>query len=529
MLRELSVQNLALIEDVRVELQPGYCVWTGETGAGKSLLLGALGLLLGERGSADLLRAGADELRVSGRFELETPELRAEIEAILPAPLGENEIILARRLTRAGRSHAYVNDQPAAVGTLKQIGELLVDVHGQRESQSLLQPAYQLQLLDAFGGLETPRQAYLQQAEKVRDLRRRFADLSAAREQRQRELALLHSEREELDQAALEPGEIAEKTRERERLAHAQSLQTFAEQAAGQLYDEDGSVVERIGRLQREAQSWAALDPGLEEVVRRLEETQTGVQEATRVLRKLAQHGEADPARLEAVEQRLTLLKRLETKYRRSVDDLIVYRIDLDARESRLQKDETDLGAIQEELAAEYAKLRTAAAELSKQRKKIAKRLAAETQKQLADLGMTGARLEAVLEPIPLGDDPAASEVPAWGAERLELTLAANPGEAALPLRKVASGGELSRSMLALKTVLAGHDRIGTLVFDEIDANVGGRLGDVIGRKLAALGRTHQVVCITHLPQAASYARWHWTIRKTRRGGRTVTQIQPLP
>jgi DNA repair protein RecN (Recombination protein N) len=529
MLRELSVQNLALIEDVRVELQPGYCVWTGETGAGKSLLLGALGLLLGERGSADLLRAGADELRVSGRFELETPELRAEIEAILPAPLGENEIILARRLTRAGRSHAYVNDQPAAVGTLKQIGELLVDVHGQRESQSLLQPAYQLQLLDAFGGLETPRQAYLQQAEKVRDLRRRFADLSAAREQRQRELALLHSEREELDQAALEPGEIAEKTRERERLAHAQSLQTFAEQAAGQLYDEDGSVVERIGRLQREAQSWAALDPGLEEVVRRLEETQTGVQEATRVLRKLAQHWEADPARLEAVEQRLTLLKRLETKYRRSVDDLIVYRIDLDARESRLQKDETDLGAIQEELAAEYAKLRTAAAELSKQRKKIAKRLAAETQKQLADLGMTGARLEAVLEPIPLGDDPAASEVPAWGAERLELTLAANPGEAALPLRKVASGGELSRSMLALKTVLAGHDRIGTLVFDEIDANVGGRLGDVIGRKLAALGRTHQVVCITHLPQAASYARWHWTIRKTRRGGRTVTQIQPLP
>jgi len=528
MLRELSVQNLALIEDVRVELQAGFCAWTGETGAGKSLLLGALGLLLGERGSAELLRTGADELRVTGRFDLETPELRREVETALNVPLEENEVILTRRLTRAGRSHAYVNDQPAAVSTLRQVGGLLVDVHGQRENESLLRPAYQLQLLDAFGGLEEPRRAYLQQAEKVRELRRRFAALSAARQQRQRELALIRFEREELDQAALEPGELAEKARERERLAHAQNLQTFAEQAAAQLYDDEGSVVERLGRLHREAQTWAALDPGLEEVVRRLEETQSEVQDVTRTLRKLAQHWEADPEKLEEVEQRLQFLKRLETKYRRGVDDLIVYRVGLDEQETRLQKDEDDLGGIQTELAAEYTKLRTAAAELSKQRKKAAKRLATATQKELADLGMAEARLDAVLEPLPLGDDPTAAEVHAWGAEQLELTLAANPGEPAWPLRKVASGGELSRTMLAIKTVLAGHDRIGTLVFDEIDANVGGRLGDVLGQKLAALGRTHQVVCVTHLPQVASYARWHWTIRKTRRGGRTLTQIQTL-
>ena len=263
-------------------------------------------------------------------------------------------------------------------------------------------------------------------------------------------------------------------------------------------------------------------------MVRRLEETQSEVQDVTRTLRKLAQHWEADPEKLEEVEQRLQFLKRLETKYRRGVDDLIVYRVGLDEQETRLQKDEDDLGGIQTELAAEYAKLKSAAAELSKQRKKAAKRLASATQKELADLGMAEARLEAVLEPLPLGDDPTASEIHAWGAEQLELTLAANPGEPAWPLRKVASGGELSRTMLAIKTVLAGHDRIGTLVFDEIDANVGGRLGDVIGQKLAALGRTHQVVCVTHLPQVASYARWHWTIRKTRRGGRTLTQIQEL-
>ncbi len=528
MLRELSVQNLALIEDVRVELQPGFCVWTGETGAGKSLLLGALGLLLGERGSADLLRTGADELRVTGRFELESPELRREVEAVLNAPLEENEIILTRRLTRAGRSHAYVNDQPAAVSTLKQVGELLVDVHGQRESESLLHPAYQMQLLDAFGGLEAPRKAYLKQAEKVRDLRRRFMALSSARQQRQRELALVRFEREELDEAALEPGEIAEKTRERERLANAQNLQTFAEQAASQLYDDDGSVVERLGRLLREAQTWAALDPGLEEVVRRLEETQSEVEETTRALRKLAQHWEANPERLEEVEQRLQFLRRMETKYKRSVDDLVVYRVGLDEQEIRLQKDEDDLSGMETELAGEFTKLKATAGDLSKQRRKVAKRLASETQKQLADLGMAEARLDALLEPLPLGEDPATAEIHAWGADQLELTLAANPGEPARPLRKVASGGELSRTMLALKTVLSGHDRPGTLVFDEIDANVGGRLGDILGQKLAALGRTHQVVCVTHLPQVASYARWHWTIRKARRGNRTLTQIQTL-
>jgi DNA repair protein RecN (Recombination protein N) len=528
MLRELAVQNLALIEDVRVELRPGFCAWTGETGAGKSLLLGALGLLLGDRGSADLLRAGADELRVTGRFELETPELKADVEKVLDYALEDGEVILARRLSRNGRSHAYVNDQPVAVATLKQLGGLLVDIHGQRESESLLEPAYQLRLLDAYGRLDAPRQAYLGLADEVRALRRRLAKLSAEREQRLRELSLLRFEREELDAARPEPGEVAELTRERERLANAQNLQAFAAQGYGRLYEEDGSVVEQLGRLQREAHGWEALDPGLAEVVRRLDGLQSEVQDVAQTLNRLGQHWEADPERLAEVEQRLQLLKRLEAKYRRPLDELIVYRVGLDEQEAKLQRDEDDLGGVQSELSAAYGKLKVAAAELSRQRAKVAKKLAAEVQKQLADLGMSGARLTAALEPLPLGDDPAAGEVPSWGADALELTLAANPGEPARPLRKVASGGELSRTMLALKTVLAGHDRLGTLVFDEIDANVGGRLGDVLGQKLAALGQTHQVVCVTHLPQVASYARSHWTIRKSRRGNRTVTQIAPL-
>src|SRR5215469_13110728 len=375
MLRELSVQNLAIIEDVRVELRPGFCAWTGETGAGKSLLLGALGLLLGERGSTDLLRAGAEELRVTGRFELDSPEMRHEVEDILGGPLDDDEIILARRLNSNGRSHAYANDRPVVLATLKQIGNLLVDIHGQRETESLLHPAYQLQLLDAYGHLDVPRRKYLTLAERVRELRRQQHTLSAERQQRQRELALLRFERDELDEANLEPGEIAELTRERERLAHAQNLQTFATMASGELYDEEGSLVERLGKLQREAHSWAALDPSLEEVVRRLEEVHAEVQDLAGVLRRLGQRWEADPERLDEVERRLQFLRRLESKYRRSVDDLIVYRVGLDEQETRLQQQEDDLERIDAELAEVYRQLREAAAELSKQRRRVADRL----------------------------------------------------------------------------------------------------------------------------------------------------------
>jgi DNA repair protein RecN (Recombination protein N) len=527
MLRELQVQNLALIEDVRVELQPGFCAWTGETGAGKSLLLGALGLLLGDRGSAELLRAGAEELRVTGRFELTDKETRSQIERILDTTLENDEVILGRRLTRAGRSHAYVNDQPIAINTLKQIGGLLVDIHGQRESESLLQPAYQLQLLDAYGQLEKSRQTYLDLAARLRQSRRRYNDLLAEQQQRQRELSLLRFERDELDEAHLEPGEMAELARERDRLANTQELQAFAESGYGTLYEEDGSVVERLGKLKREAESWADVDPDLADVVNRLDTLHSDVQDVAQTLRRLGHRWEPDPERLAEVETRLMFLRKLETKYRKSIDELIVYRVGLDEQEARLQSAEDDLSQLETELGQLFKQLKEAAAELSKQRAKVAKKLAAETQKQLADLGMRDARLGTELTPIPLGEGPL-DEIPAWGIDQLEITLAANPGEPARPLRKVASGGELSRTMLALKTVLAGHDQMDTLVFDEIDANVGGRLGDVLGQKLAALGQMHQVICVTHLPQVASYARHHWTIRKSKRGGRTITQIAVL-
>jgi len=526
MLRELFVQNLALIEDVRVELRPGFCAWTGQTGAGKTLLLEALGLLLGERGSAELLRAGAEELRITGRFELTRPELRDEVRRLLDAPLADDELILTRRLTRAGRSYAYVNDQPVAVGTLRQLGAVLVDIHGQRESQSLLLPAYQLQVLDAYGHLDGQRRQYAALAEQVRDLRRRHATLTAERQQRQRELALVRFEREELDNAALKSGELAQLTQERERLAHAQSLMEFAAAGYARLHDDEGSVVEQLGKLQREAHGWVAHDPALAEVADRLEGLAAEVEDVAQTLRAMQERWEADPARLDEVEKRIQSLRRLEKKYDRPADDLPAYRATLDEREEQLQAQEDDLAGLSDELAATYSRLKEAAAELSAARQRVARRLVAAVQKELTELGMAEARLDAVLEPIPLGDDALTAEVPAWGAEALELTLAANKGEPARPLRKVASGGELARAMLALRLVLT--EAPPTMVFDEVDAGVGGEAAQAVGRALAEVARRHQVLVVTHLAQVAACARQQLGVRKEVTGDRTVAQATVL-
>ncbi|HEV3436194.1 MAG TPA: DNA repair protein RecN [Gemmata sp.] len=529
MLRELAVQNLALIEDVRVELHPGFCAWTGETGAGKSLLLGALGLLLGERGNADLIRTGADELRVTGRFDLTRLEQRAVAAEILQTPVEEDDLILTRRLSRSGRSSALVNEVPVAVNTLKRIGEMLVDVHGQRESYSLLQPAYQLELLDAFGRLTDLRKKYEVCANSVRDLRHTHKELSEARQARHRDLSLIRFEREELDNAKIQPGELTALAKERETLVHAQSLAQFTGTVAARLADDEGAVDEVLGRLLKDANRWAALDPKLQEVSQRLEALRPEVQDLAETCRDLSERFEADPDRLDEVEKRIALLKKLQARYGKTPDELIAYRATLDVKETKLQRQEDDLTGIDEDLRSAYATMKEVAFALSKSRGKVAKRLAGDAQKHLIDLGMPKAKLDAAIELIALPDDPMAGEIPTSGIDQLELMLTANPGEPARPLRKVASGGEMSRTMLAIKTVLAAHDPVRTLVvFDEIDANVGGRLGDVLGQKLSVLGRSHQVLCVTHLPQVASYAAHQWAIRKTATTKRTATTISPL-
>ena len=296
---------------------------------------------------------------------------------------------------------------------------------------------------------------------------------------------------------------------------------------AGRLYDEDGSMVEQLGRLQKEAHQWAPIDPELAEVARRLDALVPEVRDIAETCRDLSERFEADPSRLAEAEKRLQTLKRLEAKYRQSIEKLIDHREQLDGREQELSREENDLGGIDGELRTAHAAMVASAEMLRKARHKIGKKRVAETQKHLINLGMASARLDCGFESIDLGD-AITGEAPVGGADRLEFLLAANPGEPFRPLRKVASGGEMSRTMLALKTVLAQHDPVGTLVFDEIDANVGGRLGDIVGEKLALLGKTHQVICVTHLPQVACFAVHQWTIRKSTKAKRTTTVISRL-
>ncbi len=318
MLRELSVQNMAVIEDVRVELHEGFCAWTGETGAGKTLLLAALGLLLGERGSADLIRAGADELRIAGRFELAKPGLRPAAETILQGPVEDEQLILLRRLHRAGRSSAYVNDQPVTVATLRQLGELLVDIHGQRESQFLLQPAYQLRALDALGDLDAHADAYRKHASRVRELRRRLATLDADRQKRLRELALVRFERDELDQANLRPGEVAALARERERLAHAQALQDFRRRRVRSAVRRGRLAVRGDRQIAARRGSLVALDPALGEIAQRLGGIASEAQDICRDAAPLADRLQADPARRDEVETRLQLLATVGDEIRQT-------------------------------------------------------------------------------------------------------------------------------------------------------------------------------------------------------------------
>lgn len=529
MLRELIVQNLAIIEDLRVELEPGYCAWTGETGAGKTLLLQALGLLLGERGASDLIRAGAEELRVTGRFELAGPPLRPAIESVLQMSLDDGELLVVRRLTRQGRSYVYANDQPVTLATLKTLAGILVDIHGQRDSQALLDPVYQLRMLDAFGQLDAQRTAFEAKVAELKSLRQTLDELDAQKQQRQRELSLIRFERDELEKAELVPGELTELLKEREKLLHARTLYDFAFAACNQLYDEDGSLFEAISKIERDAEHNCRHDPDLEPVAKRLQNLAAEAQDLAHSLRAWTQQSEADPARQDEVETRIQKLRRLEAKYGKSIDELVEYRMTLDAQEASLLGQDENRESLEANLISGFGELSKIGVKLGKERQKIAKTLVTRVQKELNDLAMPEAKLEAIFQSHPLGSDPRTSELPPYGLESFEIMLTANPGEPAASLRKVASGGEMSRTMLALKSVLAGHVEVGTtMVFDEIDANVGGRLGDVLGVKLAALGREHQVICVTHLPQVASFAKHHWTIRKEKQGKRTVTTITHL-
>jgi DNA repair protein RecN (Recombination protein N) len=527
-LRELSVQNLALIEDVRVELRDGYCAWTGETGAGKSLLLTALGLVLGGKAAADLVRTGRDEARAAAVFEISEPALRADIEAILGGPIDDDCLILTRRITAQGRSSAHANGLPVTVAALRALGERLIDVHGQHESRVLLDPDRQRSMLDDHGDLEALRTAYREAREVHQRLRRKRLALLEAAQHRRREQALLAFERDELVAADPAPGEYEEMTREAHRLANAEALRSATAEGYALLYEADHSAQDQLAQVARRLQPLAEAAPELAAVVADLDRLAGEARDVAYTLRKLGQGWEDDPPRLEDVESRLALYRRLATRFHCAPDDLVGRREAIEQQLTAIERDDEDLASLDAPLQQSWDRLRSVAAELSAARRKTCKSFAKSVQGQLKALSLGEARLTVEVASEPLGDDPTEVSPPEDGIDRVEMFFAPNAGESPRPLRKIASGGELSRLTLAVKTVLAGVDRVPTLVFDEIDTGVGGRLGAVLGKKLAELAHHHQVICVTHLPQMASFASHQWVIRKQTTKGRTCTTISPL-
>jgi len=532
-LRELSVQNLALIEDTRVELHAGYGAWTGETGAGKSLLLTALGLVLGGKASAEMVREGKAEARAAATFEVSDPALRAAAEEILGGVLDDGQLILTRRIPARGRGSARANGLPVPVATLQALGARLVDVHGQHEGRALLDPDRQRALLDAHGGLGPQAEAYRRRRAEHDALARRRRDLHRRSEQRHRERALLEFERDELAAADPRAGEAAALAAEAHRLAHAGRLRAAAAAGYDLLYEADRSAQGLLEQVARSITPLADVAPELAAAAADLARLADETREVAYTLRDLGRARGDDPRRIEAVEARLALYRRLAARFRCDPDGLPDRRAEAERRLAALERDEADLGALDAPLAAARAALLATASALSAGRRAAATAFAAAVAARLKPLGLAAARLSvevATAEPGPdRGDHPGDDgPFPEGGLDRVEFLFAANPGEPPRPLRKVASGGELSRVTLAVKAVLAGADRVPTLVFDEIDTGVGGRLGAVLGQTLAELGRHHQVIAVTHLPQLASYARRQWVIRKSVRRGRTRTTITPL-
>lgn len=527
MLRELSVQNLATIEDVRIEFDPGLVAWTGQTGAGKSLLLTALGLLLGGKASAELVRAGKADARVSAVFDLADPAVRADVESVLGGPLDEPELILTRRVTAQGRGQSHANGLPVTTAMLRQVGSRLVEVHGQAEGRTLLEPGIQRALLDAHARLDDARAAYQSARETYDDLRRRRAALAEAADRRRRERELLAFERDELAAAEPRVGEYAELARDAHRIAHAAEFRAATVQGYEMLYEADGSVQELLDKVARRLAPLSEGEAELSAVAAELERMAEQTRELARQLRRHARDFDDDPERLEEIEARLALYRKLAGRFHCQPDDLPDRLEQVQKQLADLDRDETDLAALDAPIREAWAALRAAARALTDGRRRAARKFAEAVTKPLASLQLEKARVSVSIETTALPDEPGATPAE-HGLDAIEIVFAPNPGEPERPLRKIASGGELSRVALAVKSVLAEVDRVTTLVLDEADTGVGGRLGETLGRMLQAIARDRQVVCVTHLPQVASHADHHFVITKSVEGGRTRTTIRRL-
>lgn len=534
MLTELTIEDFAIIDRLMLRLEPGFTVLTGETGAGKSIIIDALQAALGAKVPADVVRSGATAAAVEAIFELSGEERETLGELLDEYGAADDDVLIFRReVSAAGRATARLNGRAVPASVLSQIGAALVDIHGQSEHLSVLRRDRQLDILDRYGGLMSLLSNVADAVRRLAALRRELKEVTAGQREAEQRLDLLRFQAGEIDAAQLRPGEEDELGAERNLLVNAERLTSLATAAYDALQGGTAPAVDSVGDAVTAARDVASIDPELSGLSERLQSAQYEIEDIAAELRHYRDEIEYDPQRLEAIEERLDLLMRLRRKYGPSIEEVIAFREsvqrelhdveNLDERITALEQDTRDAEAEAGRLASELSRARAAAGEA----------LTAAMAGALQGLGLKGTSFEVRIEREEARDGlPVDGQGPfaysSTGVDQVAFLVSFNPGEPLKPLERVASGGETSRFLLALKSVLAGADRIPTLVFDEVDVGVGGRRAMDVGQRMRSLAGSHQVLTITHMPQIAALADQHLTVLKAIREGRTTVDVQPL-
>lgn len=526
MLATLRIRNLALVPDLTVELAPGYNVITGETGAGKSIIIGALNLILGERADRNLIRAGADACAVEAVFALKDRLLSA-INDLLDLKgverCEDGQLVLKRAFTAAGANKQFINGSATTLATLAETGALLVDIHGPHEHQSLLHGREQLWILDAFGALEPLRDRVTELYRKRAVLGQQKTELIVDERSYAQQLDLLRFQVKEITGAKLTAGEEEQLESDYKRASNAARLIELSQAAIQTITSEETSLATQMAALGRSLKDLERIDSAASTFSETHHQLSELLGELQRDLEQYAERVEVDPDRLRELEARLDLLQSLKRKYGSSVAEIIEFGNDAARKLHSLESRDEQLEKLNEQILATEKELIKAARELSSARARAIPKLSKAVATQLSDLGFRQSNFS-----VSLQSTQAPSELSSTGADQIEFLFAPNPGEPPRPLRAIASSGELARVMLALKTVLASLDRIPVLVFDEVDANVGGETASAVGEKMRQIGANRQVLCITHLPPVAAAARTHFVVTKELEEGRTVSTLRLL-
>jgi DNA repair protein RecN (Recombination protein N) len=529
MLTTLRIKNLALVDDLTIELQPGYNVITGETGAGKSILIGALSLVLGERADRTLIRDGSESCSVEAVFDI--AQLKSSFRELLETyglePCHNTELILKRTFSLTGANRQFVNGSPTTLSILAPVGQWLVDIHGPHDHQSLLHPSQQLAILDSYGNLDAPRSDFIKLIRRRAEVVAEKSTLIVDERTYSQQLDLLRFQAQEISAARLDPAEDQQVEQDFHRASNAARLLQLVQSASELVSENDASLLTQTGAVGRVLHEVQRLDPSSIALAETHQQVVSLLAELKSALSAYADRIELDPARLRELEERLNLLQSLKRKYGTSLAEVIAFGEQAQRKLANLEQREEILSRLNETLNALAKQAWSAGVALSQLRRNLVHALGQAVSRQLADLGFKQSRFEVALTTSDesqfrqhLDTDP-----PLHGLDRVEFQFAPNPGEAIRPLRAIASSGELARVMLALKTVLSSADQIPVLVFDEVDANVGGETARSVGDKMRQIALKRQVLCITHLPQVAAAASAHFMVSKDVRNGRTVSEI----